>query len=240
VKKNLWIVGGGSAVGKALAKRLCVDYQIIILHRKAGDQIAEDGSIKETIELTDLHGLEEAIIRINSLFPPSAIVFAQRYRPLLEEADHFDLALKTEVQSSALILKIIGQSHSLCLTSVLFLTSVVNRLVNKKQPLWYHVTKSAQVAMTKYLAVTKTGASFNVNAIELSSFLKYPIEDYTQTERTWFGLLQKHSPMSEVLVLNQLADVAAFMISDAARMLNGQVITLDGGTSNIAQEILIG
>ena len=239
MKKNLWIVGGGAAIGKALAERLCVDYQIISIHRKVGQRVTNDGVIHEAIDLADLTELERSIGLINAQYPPTAIVFAQRYRPLVEMADHLSLALATEIQSSATIVDVVNQSHSASLVSVLFLTSINYKLINKKLPLWYHITKSAQVTLTKYLAVSNEGTNFNVNAIELGSFLKYPLYEYSKKEQNWFDLLKANTPMSELLEINRLISFIEFMISDVAKMSNGQIITLDGGISSVAQETLI-
>ena len=94
--------------------------------------------------------------------------------------------------------------------------------------------------MVKYLSVAKESQKYNVNAIELGSFLKYPLSEYSEREQHWFRTLKEHNPMNQLINLDQLADFAAFLISDAASVINGQIMSLDGGISNIFQETLIG
>jgi NAD(P)-dependent dehydrogenase (short-subunit alcohol dehydrogenase family) len=240
MKKNLWIVGGGSAIGNRLTEKLSAQYQIISLHRRAECMTAVADEIHEAIDLADPDKLLDPITRLSQLYPPSGIIFGQRYRPLVEFADHFSLALKTEVQSSAKIVEILQQLEIEQLSSVVFLTSVNHRLINKQLPLWYHLSKSAQVSLVKYLSVAKESQKYNVNAIELGSFLKYPLSEYSEREQHWFRTLKEHNPMNQLINLDQLADFAAFLISDAASVINGQIMSLDGGISNIFQETLIG
>ena len=91
------------------------------------------------------------------------------------------------------------------------------------------VSKAALESMTRYLAVELAEKGISVNAVsggyvETGAFDSFPNRDemVSATENTLDG----RSVTGE-----DIARVVAFLCTDAARMIRGQVLVVDGGVS---------
>ena len=92
------------------------------------------------------------------------------------------------------------------------------------------VTKAATEALTRYMAVELGPSGINCNTLSggpidtdaLKLFANYP-----QMKEA----CEKHSPAGRIGTPDDLAEVAAFLCSDAANWIYGQTIIADGGLS---------
>lgn len=91
----------------------------------------------------------------------------------------------------------------------------------------YTAAKGAIVAMTKVLAVELAPAEITVNALSPGA-TDTPLNAraYTPEVRRTY---QERIPLGRIGLPEEVADVAAFLASDASRYLTGQEIVVDGG-----------
>jgi enoyl-[acyl-carrier protein] reductase III len=91
------------------------------------------------------------------------------------------------------------------------------------------LSKAAVEALTRYLAVDLAPKGVIVNAVspglvETDAVAAFPVD-----LKEVFDYAAKHSPTRRLVMPEEVAQVVAFLCSDAAHMIVGQTITMDGG-----------
>ncbi|GEO12416.1 SDR family NAD(P)-dependent oxidoreductase [Microvirga aerophila] len=115
-----------------------------------------------------------------------------------------------------------GQGH-------IILTSSIYGVVAAPERLGYVVSKSGVSAMTKALAVEWAQYGIRVNAIA-PGYVRTPFVDDLQARgRLDIAALEKRTPIGRLIETREVAEVAAFLASDASGPITGQIIGIDGG-----------
>lgn len=91
--------------------------------------------------------------------------------------------------------------------------------------------KAALEALTRSWAVELGPRGVTANTIVPGPVLTDSLEAYLQGQEDVRRLLVNHTPVGRLCVPDDIADVAAFLVSPAGGMISGQVITVDGGIS---------
>ena len=92
------------------------------------------------------------------------------------------------------------------------------------------VSKAALEALTRYLAVELAPKGIRVNAVSAG----YVDTDALRTFPNWEAMLaqaQERTPAGRMLTVEDVARVVAFLCTEEADMMRGQVIVVDGGLS---------
>ncbi len=90
----------------------------------------------------------------------------------------------------------------------------------------YSATKSALDGMTRSLARELGGADIRVNAIA-PSYLDTKMSSTLNDEKR--GQIIRRTPLNRLGKTKDIIGMVAFLLSDDARFITGQVITIDGG-----------
>lgn len=91
------------------------------------------------------------------------------------------------------------------------------------------VSKAALEALTRYLAVELAPRNIVVNAVAASAVETEALRFYTPEQKK--GLLWQSTPAGRIVTPEDVANVVAFLCSDAASMIRGQTLIVDGGVS---------
>ncbi len=111
----------------------------------------------------------------------------------------------------------------------IILTSSIYGVVAAPERLGYVVSKSGVSAMAKALAVEWGSHGIRVNAIA-PGYVRTPfVEDLQARGRLDIGALEKRTPMGRLVETHEVAEVAAFLASDASGSMTGQIVGVDGG-----------
>jgi len=91
------------------------------------------------------------------------------------------------------------------------------------------VSKAALEALTRYLAVELAPRNIAVNAVAASAVETEALKFYTPEQKK--SLLWQSTPAGRIVAPEDVANVVAFLCSDAASMIRGQTLIVDGGVS---------
>ncbi|MCK6452202.1 MAG: SDR family oxidoreductase [Alphaproteobacteria bacterium] len=92
----------------------------------------------------------------------------------------------------------------------------------------YHATKGAVVNMTRALACEWSGRGVRVNAIA-PTFVETELTQRLFADRPMLERIEELTPMGRVATAEEIADAALYLASDAAAMVTGHILAVDGG-----------
>ena len=98
----------------------------------------------------------------------------------------------------------------------------------------FSVSAAALNQMTRSLAVSLAGHRIRVNAVAIGSVMSASLKD--QLKERGAGLRDEildHTPLGRIASPGEVAEAAQFLVSESARFITGQVVTLDGGRTLI-------
>lgn len=111
----------------------------------------------------------------------------------------------------------------------IILTSSIYGVVAAPERLGYVVSKSGVSAMAKALAVEWASHGLRVNAIA-PGYVRTPfVEDLQARGRLDVNALERRTPIGRLIEPHEVAEVAAFLASDASGPMTGQIVGVDGG-----------
>jgi enoyl-[acyl-carrier protein] reductase III len=113
--------------------------------------------------------------------------------------------------------------------SIINISSLGSRMV---MPIYtaVGVSKAALEALTRYLAIELASRGISVNAVSAAAVETEALKLYTNDPKLP-RLLINSTPAGRMVRPEDVADIVAFLCSEAALMIRGQVIVVDGGYS---------
>lgn len=99
----------------------------------------------------------------------------------------------------------------------------------------YATSKSALSGLTRLMSV-ELGSRIRVNAIEPGAISTQMLESGFSNNPERRLLLDKFHPTSRIGEPSEVASLASFLVSSQANFINGSIITIDGGISNVLHD----
>lgn len=235
------VIGGTSGIGRALALGLAqAGADVVASSRREAEVTATAAAIealgvrtlRQTADVTDRHSLQRLHDRCRELGPVHILVNCAgrtKRTPTLEVSDEewqsiLDCNLTGTLRASQIFGRDMLERGYGRIVNIASLSSFVAFY----EVAAYGASKAGVVALTKSLAIEWGKRGVNVNAIAPGVFPTDLNRDLLMgTARG--KELELRTPLQRFGEAEELVGACIFLASDAARFVNGEVLTVDGG-----------
>jgi NAD(P)-dependent dehydrogenase (short-subunit alcohol dehydrogenase family) len=212
------------ARGNALAKQLGVTY----VHCDVGDKIDVNAMVQKTITK---YG------RIDVLVNNAGIVKAASFLEVTEE--DFDAVIRVNLKGAFLVAQAVARemvktdsgkafegriSHGAIINM-----SSVNAVMAIPSIASYNMSKGAINQLTRAMALALADHGVRVNAVAPGTIATELAAKAVLTSEDAKARILSRTPMKRLGQPEEIADVVAYLASDASSYLTGEIITADGG-----------
>ncbi|MCH8111012.1 MAG: SDR family oxidoreductase [Proteobacteria bacterium] len=92
----------------------------------------------------------------------------------------------------------------------------------------YHATKGAMVNLTRALALEWAEGGVRVNAVA-PAFVRTPLTEKLLSDPAMEEAIRRETPLGRLVEPEEVADAVLFLAGDAAAMITGHTLPIDGG-----------
>ncbi|MBW0100972.1 SDR family NAD(P)-dependent oxidoreductase [Pseudonocardia sp. KRD291] len=237
------VTGSARGIGRAILERLAVDHDCVVHGRRdaaAAEEVARvvAGKGADTLVVTaDLGDAEQVarladsvLQRFGRLDTLVANAASTAFKPLVDVGvRHSRMTFATVVDS---LVELVHRTAPAMGAGgrVLTIGGLDARFAQAGHGL-LGGAKAALEALTRSWAVELGPRGVTANTIVPGPVLTDSLETYLNGQDDVRRLLVDHTPVGRLCTPDDVADVAEFLVSPAAAMISGQVVTVDGGVS---------
>jgi NAD(P)-dependent dehydrogenase (short-subunit alcohol dehydrogenase family) len=202
------------APGRALATELGALYR----HCDVGDKVDVDDLVSKVMAT---HG------RIDVLVNNAGIFKAADFLEVSEE--DFDEVLRVNLKGSFLMGQAVAREMALRREGVIVNMSSVNGVLAIPNIASYNVSKGGINQLTRVMALALAEHGIRVNAVAPGTIATELAARAVLTSEAAREKILSRTPMKRLGEPDEIADVVAWLASDAASYVTGEIVTVDGG-----------
>lgn len=229
--KNVIVTGGGSGIGKAITEKfLSEGANVVIIGRnkeKLNSMMEQYKKVKIcTCDISDMESISKAKKEIRSIFNEKVDIIVnnagvwKNCNIKTATIDDWDMIFNINLKGSYFFTK--AFLEDVRSGGCILMIGSENAIIYETNP--YGMAKAALHHMTRGLAKELFADRIRVNAIAPSP----TVSDINPKSKE--GDLQRGNGY-RVLLAEEIAEIACFVVSSAAQCINGQVIFCDEGNS---------
>lgn len=243
------VTGSSRGIGKYIAKRLAEEGCRLTICARGGERLRETAKEIEKggasvlaleIDLSEKDAPQKIVERTVERFGQVDILVSNvggnRRKPFEDTTDDdwetvLDLNLRAHVRSGRAVaphMKAAGGG------AILFVASIFGREAGGAGLSIYNATKSALISMAKIMALELAPAGIRVNSIAPGS-IRFPGGSWDRRVREqpeqMKAFVAQNLPVGRFGKAEEVADVAAFLVSERASLVTGVCLNVDGGQS---------
>ena len=202
------------ARGQALASELGGVYQ----HCDVGDKAQVDALVEATLAR---HGRIDVLVNNAGIF--KAADFLE-----VSEAD-FDAVLRVNLKGSFLVGQAVARAMARVGRGSIVNMSSVNGVLAIPTIASYNVSKGGINQLTRVMALALADKGIRVNAVAPGTIATELAAKAVLTSDEARQKIMSRTPMGRLGEPSEIADVVAWLASDAASYITGEIVTVDGG-----------
>jgi NAD(P)-dependent dehydrogenase (short-subunit alcohol dehydrogenase family) len=202
------------ARGNALAKQLGAMY----VHCDVGDKIDVDALVQKTVAK---HGRIDVLVNNAGIFKAA---------PFLEVTEEdFDAVIRVNLKGAFLVAQAAAREMVKTGGGNVVNMSSVNAVMAIPSIASYNMSKGAINQLTRAMALALADHGVRVNAVAPGTIATELAAKAVLTSEDAKARILSRTPMKRLGTPQEIADVVAYLASDASSYLTGEIITADGG-----------
>ncbi|MBT9466975.1 SDR family oxidoreductase [Hydrogenophaga sp.] len=211
---KLVIADVADAAGRALARELGGMY----MHCDVGDKADVDAIVAQA---QDTHGHIDVLVNNAGIFK------AAEFLDVTE--DDFDEVLRVNLKGAFLMGQAVARAMARAGGGSIVNMSSVNGVLAIPNIASYNVSKGGINQLTRVMALALADHGIRVNAVAPGTIATELAAKAVLTSEAARQKILSRTPMKRLGEPDEIADVVAWLASDAASYVTGEIVTVDGG-----------
>ena len=210
--------------GQALAQELGALY----VHCDVGDKSQVDALVQTVLQV---HGRMDVLVNSAGIF---------RMADFLEMTeDDFDSVLRVNLKGSFLVGQAVARAMAAARGGAIVNMSSVNAVLAIPTLASYNVSKGGINQLTRAMALALADRNIRVNAVAPGTIATELAAQAVLTSDEAKNRILSRTPMKRLGEPAEVADVVAWLASDAASYVTGEIVTVDGGRMTLNYTVLV-
>jgi 3-oxoacyl-[acyl-carrier protein] reductase len=241
--KRVLITGAGRGIGRATAERFAVEGARLLLADRDADtlqQTAEEirttygahvlAYAMDVAKKADVDGMMACALAhyggIDVLINNAGICREQPFLEITEES--WDETVNINLKGHLLVAQAAAREMVRAGSGTIVNMSSTNGLVGEAGYAAYNASKGGILLLTKTMALELGPLGIRVNCLA-PGYIVTPMSTALDSANRMFTYARDKIPLARVARPEEVASVFAFLASDDASFINGEVIVIDGG-----------